>query len=114
MIKTENDGNKESKADRKPNRQVALDLIPGKVHTRVHNQFMKNLMRREIYNPRKMKIKEFENFVEENIESVNLMIRQSGIILKRAFHDLTISEDQMVTKLEEAISMSSLAGKQVN
>jgi hypothetical protein len=75
------------------------------------NKFIKNLIDKETRHPRKMKIKEFEKHVQPNIESINLMVRNSMMALKRFAQDPHVSKDVLLIKLKESIVMGSLAGK---
>lgn len=84
--------------------------ISARVSSKIREHFAQNLVKKEVYNPRKLRIKEFEGFVEDSIRSINQMLRRSSFELKKVLQDVTSSTDFIIEKLQESITLSSLAG----
>ena len=85
-------------------------LICQPIYSKVKDLMSKKLNRKEAHLPKKMRIKEFENFFEDSIKSINSFVRQAGMRLKRSFVNSNTSENQLIRVLQETITTSSLAG----
>ena len=61
-------------------------------------------------NPRKMRMKEFESYMEKDFNSIDIMLRQTSFSLKRYSQDSSSSEGQLLGQVEEAIAISLKIG----
>lgn len=89
-------------------------LISQAIQINLKNKFLKTLQNKEIYNPRKLKIKEFESYIREDLEHLNDMLYQVNFNLKMSFHDTSTNEAILIKRMEESIYMSSLASNILN
>jgi hypothetical protein len=67
--------------------------------------------KKAIYNPKKLKIKEFENLFLEKIEYINSFLRKSSFEIKRTSLNSETSNQKLFEKLQETVYSSSLASK---
>ena len=84
--------------------------IPHEQKSKIRSQFLNNLITKHIQNPKKMKIREFETHIQENLESVNLIVRNGLISLKRVMNNISLSQNFILKQFYESILLGSLAG----
>ena len=87
-----------------------FDNVPTNMYSTIKQKLLENLISKKIEKPRKMKIKEFENHIRKDIESINQMVRSSATHLRRVSLDPQANQEALVEKLNEAIVLGALAG----
>lgn len=89
--------------------EFGLKSIPNSIQNNIKLNFFKYVTEKTLYNPKKLKIKEFENFLSEKIEYINSFIRRTSYEMKRIFYSSEWSGTKLFEKLQESLFSASLA-----
>lgn len=106
--------NQKNPKSKKSISKVLFDKIPREQRSRIRSHFLNNLITKNLNEPKKMKIKEFETHILESLESINLVVRNGLISLKRFMNDISVSEGTLLRQFYESILLGSLAGNSLD
>ena len=96
---------------RKPKPKSLLDNITQDIQRKMRQKFLEKLVAKSIPNPRKLRLKEFDKYVEERVQSVTRLLREAVYRFKKLLGGKTLAEGRLAETLQESVMLSSLAGK---